>query len=113
MSDYNEWLHLLLSQLERIANNWKELERILESLPEAPNYSVKKEFESTLVETEFDCTIANVTDKAVKAIVGNRYAWIPKKCIKNLDKIVLVEGKKANLIVQDWFINKVEWRVII
>lgn len=54
--------------------------------------------------------IINITEKAARIQVGNKNAWIPKKCIANLDKIVLEEGKEATIKIQEWFIEKVEWK---
>ena len=51
-----------------------------------------------------------LTEKAVQIIVGKQFAWIPKKAIKNLNRIVLNQGGDAKLEIVDWFIEKVEWK---
>ena len=51
-----------------------------------------------------------LTEKAVQIIVGKQFAWIPKKAIKNLDRLVLNQGGDAKLEITDWFIEKVEWK---
>ena len=54
--------------------------------------------------------IGILTEKAVQIIVGDQFAWIPKKAVKNLNRIVLNQGGDAKLEIVDWFIEKVEWK---
>ena len=54
--------------------------------------------------------IGILTEKAVQIIVGDQFAWIPKKAVKNLNRIVLNQGGDAKLEIVDWFMEKVEWK---
>ena len=71
----------------------------------------KNEKDPTTYQESFICPIGVVTEKAVQILNGNKFAWIPKKCIKNLDKIVVKEGSQPEIIVHEWFASKVEWKV--
>ena len=51
-----------------------------------------------------------ITEKAVKIHAGNKFAWIPKKAIKNLNRIAVIQEQEAALEIEDWFIEKVEWK---
>ena len=72
---------------------------------------VKKELENTVNES-IKGTVSLVTEKAVKIIVGDKYAWIPKKCVANLDKIALEEGSTPEIDLVGWFQKKIEWKRI-
>ena len=66
-------------------------------------------------ETSVDETVtgkvALITDKAVLIGDGDKVAWFPKSVITNLDKIVLKKDTIVELIIQDWFKYKIEWKV--
>ena len=53
-----------------------------------------------------------ITDKAVQIVIGIRSAWIPKSAIKNLESVVLEQGKPVSIDLHTWFAPKVEWKVI-
>ena len=84
------------------------------SIKEPVIKEVQKELveETTTVAETITGTVQIVTEKAIKIIVGTKYAWIPKKCIKNLDKIALEQDHIAEIIPLDWFKEKIEWKAI-
>ena len=67
--------------------------------------------ENLMVQTSYICKIGIVTEKAVGILNSDasKIAWIPKKAIKNLDKIVVIQGLTPEIIVHDWFAYKVKW----
>ena len=100
-----------------------KLDKIIELLSERSKEVLEEEITSehvsgvnlednTVVSESIKGMVSVVTAKAVKVIVGKNYAWIPKKCVKNLDKIVLEEGKIPEIVLQDWFKEKIEWKAI-
>ena len=79
-----------------------------------PDVPVKKESKTKNVKVTSNALITGkigiLTEKAVQIIVGDQFAWIPKKAVKNLNRIVLNQGGDAKLEIVDWFIEKVEWK---
>ena len=56
-----------------------------------------------------EASVFKVTAKAVGIQgEGNLIAWIPKKAIENLDKIVVNEGEIVDLKLASWF--TLEWK---
>ena len=86
--------------------------RLFEMLsPQSQETIVKELIETkTAVVESIQGTVSLVTEKAVKIIVGDKYAWIPKKCIANLDKIVLEVGSIPEIELVGWFQSKIEWK---
>jgi len=85
--------------------------KLLSLLKPESQETVKKELENTVSES-IKGTVSLVTEKAVKIIVGSKYAWIPKKCVANLDKIVLEQDSTPEIELVKWFQSKVEWKAI-
>ena len=78
-----------------------------------PDVPVKKESTKNVKVTSnalITGKIGILTEKAVQISVGDQFAWIPKKAVKNLNRIVLNQGGDAKLEIVDWFIEKVEWK---
>ena len=88
--------------IDMLSDRSKEIAKV-ELKKEAP------EITSTVSES-IKGRILGVTAKAVKIEVGEKFAWIPKSAVKNLDKIVVVEGDPAELEIHNWFKEKLEWQ---
>ena len=90
--------------------------RIIELLSERSEEIFKEELKEEPKETNVQETIQGivriVSEKAVQIVVGIRATWIPKSAIKNLDSIVLEQGKPVSVNLQTWFVSKVEWKVL-
>lgn len=58
-----------------------------------------------------EAEVGVITAKAVAVLNhdGSKICWIPKSAIKNLDKIAIEQGKRADLLIHDWFQAKIEW----
>jgi hypothetical protein len=92
----------------------EELKRIADfliatkSIPERE--STKKMEDLPVVKDEITTDIFRITQKAVgiKWESQGLIAWIPKKAIENLDKIVIEEGKRVTLKLASWF--TLEWK---
>ena len=85
------------------------------SLSKSPMITHSKPAEpkgETTVEESIQGIVRIVTEKAVQIVVGIRNAWIPKSAIKNLDSIVLEQGKPLSVDIHSWFVPKIEWKVI-
>ena len=91
-----------------LSDNQKKIYALLS--PESQE-TVKKELEN-IVSESIKGTVSLVTEKAVKIIVGSKYAWIPKKCIANLDKIMLEQDSNVEIELVQWFYSKIEWKAI-
>ena len=76
--------------------------------PEPKQETVKKELDVT--ET-IEAEVGVITAKAVAVLNsdGSKICWIPKSAIKNLDKIAIEQGKRADLLIHDWFQAKIQW----
>ena len=85
--------------------------KLLSLLKPESQEKVIKEIENTVNES-IKGTVSLVTEKAVKIIVGSKYAWIPKKCVANLDKIVLEQDSTPEIELVKWFQSKIEWKAI-
>lgn len=91
--------------------------KILEMLKPASQETFKKELKETLVDElpglheSIEAEVGVITAKAVGLLShnGDKICWIPKKAITNLDKIVVEQGKRADLLIEDWFQSKVKW----
>ena len=101
----------ILFEIKGISRDLKLMFMMLK--PESQETIVKELIETkTAVVESIQGTVSLVTEKAVKIIVGDKYAWIPKKCVANLDKIVLEEGSTQEIELVGWFQKKIEWKRI-
>ena len=72
-------------------------------------FDVKKE---TNAQETIQGLVRLVTELAVQIVVGINATWIPKSAIKNLNSIVLEQGKPVSADLAKWFVPKVEWKAI-
>jgi hypothetical protein len=85
--------------------------KLLSMLKPESQETVKKELELPDITETIEAEVGVITEKAVGVLNhdGSKICWIPKKAIANLDKIVIDQGKSANLLIADWFQSKIKW----
>lgn len=91
-----------------LSDNQKKIYALL--APESQE-TVRKEFELPETKESVEAEVGVITEKAVGILNHDKskICWIPKKAIKNLDKIAIEQGKRAELTIENWFQSKVKW----
>ena len=100
----------ILFEIKGISRDLKLMFMMLK--PESQETIVKELIETkTAVVENLEAEVGVITEKAVGILNsdGSKICWIPKKAIKNLAKIAIEQGKRADLLIEDWFQSKIKW----